>query len=116
MNSLFVILNQKCNLYSGTLTFTLRGFNAKAMFCKKVQTFTVQNLAVFWIGDPLIVNLKAPNPKRHVYQSEHDFFAPLSVQFHVLADKTEKKAGEEESQKLLYFIIMWGCHFATDLN
>jgi len=73
MNSLFVIFNQKCNFYWSNLTFygsLLVGALMLKRFLQeigKVQTFTGQNLAVVWTGDPLIVNLKAPNPERHVF-------------------------------------------------
>jgi len=44
-------------------------------FIPRKLTFMGPNLAVFWTGVPLIVNLKAPNPEKCVYQSEHDFLA-----------------------------------------
>jgi len=58
MNFLFVIFNQKFNLYWDILTFkgSLRPGSPilKQFVCKKstVQTFTGQNLAVLWTVDP----------------------------------------------------------------
>jgi len=74
-----------------------------------------QNLAVFRTADPLIVNLKAPNPKRHVYQSEHDFWAikraiRTKIATSGLAEETEKKHKkvDEESHKTVIFHLPRG--------
>jgi len=78
MNSLFVIFNQISNFYWAILTFKgsllLLALMLKRLFARNLigPDFTGQNMAVFWTGDPLVVNLKAPHPKCHVYQLEHN--------------------------------------------
>jgi len=68
--ALFVLFNQTCNFYWGILT--IKGsLLSGALMLKRflleiglVQTFTGQNLAVFWTADPLRVNLKVLNPQK----------------------------------------------------
>jgi len=60
-----IIFNLKCNFYWGILTFKgslLSGALMLKRYCKKSVGATGLNVAVIWTGDPLIVNLKAPNP------------------------------------------------------
>jgi len=120
---------QKCNFYWGILTFKgslLSGaLILKAIFCKNSaisRLFTSQNLAVFRTADQLIVNFKAP--KRHVYQSEHNFWTIkrailTKIATCGLADETEMKSNKKAGEKVakpLYFTTTWRRHFATDLH
>jgi len=64
----FLVLNFQSKMYfigaSWRLgEFTLGSSNIKAILCKK-SILWVHILAVFWTGDSLIVNLKAPNSER----------------------------------------------------
>jgi len=70
MNSYFIIFNHKCNFCWGILTFKgnllSEALMLKEYFVRngRVQTFMGPNLGVVWTGDPLRVNLKAPNPQK----------------------------------------------------
>jgi len=117
MNSFFVTFNQKCNFYGSILTF--KGIYSllsearmlKRFFARKRLNpdFYGSKFGVFWTGDSLIVNLKAPNPKRHVYQSEHDFWTiKRAIRTKIatcgLAEEAEKrkKAGEESHKTAIF--------------